>query len=174
VPYFNIKNYYNLKNVLTLLCLFFCFGVSAQIKIIYSIGGIGGNMNTTTYSNPLLISGEKCFNVSNALNKFWGSNNGEFFTECVVDVDFIKFSIKINPNPVINYATIKFINKIQHENKMRLKVFNNMAQPMKALDVTQDQFLYGYRLDMSSFPSGYYFIQISSSSLIQTFKILKN
>jgi hypothetical protein len=131
-------------------------------------------MNTTTYSNPLLISGEKCFNVSNALNKFWGSNNGEFFTECVVDVDFIKFSIKINPNPVINYATIKFINKIQHENKMRLKVFNNMAQPMKAHDVTQDQFLSGYRLDMSSLPSGYYFIQISSSSLIQTFKILKN
>lgn len=174
MPFLYIKNKYNLKNGLTILFLFCCFGLSAQIKISYSIGGIGGNMKTTTYSNPLLISGENCFNVSNALNKFWGSNTGDFFINCVVDVDFIKFSIKINPNPVINYATVKFINKLQNENKMRLTVFSNMGQPMLAFDVTQDQFLSGYRLDMSSLSSGYYFIQISSTSLLQTFKILKN
>jgi hypothetical protein len=165
---------YNLKNTLTILFVFLCLGASAQIKISYSIGGIGGNMKTTTYSNPLMISGENCFNVSNALNKFWGSNTGDFFINCVVNVDFIKFSIKINPNPVINYATVKFINKLQNESKMRLTVFNNTGQPMKALDVTQEQFLSGYRLDMTSLPSGYYFIQISSTSLLQTFKILKN
>jgi hypothetical protein len=91
-----------------------------------------------------------------------------------VDVDFVKFSIKINPNPVINYATVKFINKIQNENKMRLSVYSNLGQPMKAYDVTQDQFLSGFRLDLSSLPSGYYFIQISSSTILQTFKILKN
>jgi|LauGreDrversion4_1035100.scaffolds.fasta_scaffold05611_3 hypothetical protein len=165
---------YNLKNTLTILFFFLCLGASAQIKISYSIGGIGGNMKTTTYSNPLLISGENCFNVSNALNKFWGSNTGDFFINCVVDVDFIKFSIKINPNPVTNYATVKFINKLQNESKMRLTVFNNTGQPMKAFDVTQEQFLSGYRLDMTSLASGYYFIQISSTSLLQTFKILKN
>ena len=131
-------------------------------------------MKTSTYSNPILISGENCFNITNALNKFWASNTGEFFMNCVVDVDFVKFSIKINPNPVINFATVKFINKIQNENKMRLNIFNNVGQPMKGMDVTQDQFLSGYRLDMSGLPSGYYFIQISSSSLLQTFKILKN
>jgi hypothetical protein len=146
--------------------------LSAQIKISYSIGGIGGNMKTSTYSNPLLISGEKCFNVSNSLNKFWGSNTGDFFTNCVVDVDFVKFSIKINPNPVVNYAVVKFINKLQNENKLRLTVFTNIGQPMIA--VTQDQLLSGYKLDMSSLSSGYYFIQISSTSLLQTFKILKN
>jgi len=174
LPHLNIKKNINLKNGLTILCLFFCLSLSAQIKISYSIGGIGGNMKTTTYSNPLLISGENCFNISNALNKFWGSNTGDFFMNCVVDVDFVKFSIKINPNPVINYATVKFINKLQNESKMRLTVFSNLGQPMKAFDVTQEQFLSGYRLDMSSLPSGYYFIQISSSSLLQTFKILKN
>lgn len=151
-----------------------CLALTAQIKISYSIGGIGGNMKTTTYSNPILISGENCFNISNALNKFWASNTGDFYTNCVVDVDFVKFSIKINPNPVINYATVKFINKVQNENKMRLTVFSNLGQPMKAFDVTQDQFLAGYRLDLSTLPSGYYFIQISSSTLLQTFKILKN
>ncbi len=158
----------------TIFCFLLCFTLSAQIKISYSIGGIGGNMKSATYSNPLLISGENCFNISNSLNKFWGSNTGDFFTNCVVDVDFVKFSIKINPNPVINYATVKFINKLQNENKMRLTVFNNSGQPMMAFDVSQEQFLAGYRLDMLSLPSGYYFIQVSSTSILQTFKILKN
>lgn len=169
-----ILKYFNVKLGFTLFCFMFSLVLNAQIKISYSIGGIGGNMKTTTYSNPLLISGENCFNVSNALNKFWASNTGDFFTNCVVDVDFIKFSIKINPNPVINYATVKFINKIQNESKMRLTIFNNVGQPMKAFDVLQDQFLAGYRLDMLSLPSGYYFIQISSTTILQTFKILKN
>lgn len=173
-PIRHIKQYINLKLSFTLLCFMLCLASTGQIKISYSIGGIGGNMKTTTYSNPILISGENCFNISNALNKFWASNTGDFFTNCVVDVDFVKFSIKINPNPVINYATVKFINKIQNENKMRLTIFNNMGQPMKAFDVSQDQFLVGYRLDMLSLPSGYYFIQISSTSILQTFKILKN
>ncbi len=164
----------NVKIGLTIFSLLICFALSAQIKLSYSIGGIGGNMKTTTYSNPILISGENCFNISNAINKFWASNTGEFFTNCVVDVDFVKFSIKINPNPVINYATVKFINKVQNESKMRLTVFNNVGQPMKAFDISQDQFLVGYKLDMLSLPSGYYFIQISSSSILQTFKILKN
>lgn len=169
-----IKKIFNLKTVLFILFLTFGLSLSAQIKISYSIGGIGGNMKTSTYSNPLLISGEKCFNVSNSLNKFWGSNTGDFFTNCVVDIDFVKFSIKINPNPVINYAVVKFINKLQNENKLRLTVFTNIGQPMIAVDVTQDQLLAGYKLDMSSLSSGYYFIQISSTSLLQTFKILKN
>ena len=163
-----------MKLCFTICCFVLSLTLSAQIKISYSIGGIGGNMNTTTYSNPILISGENCFNITNSINKFWASKTGDFFTNCVVDVDFVKFSIKINPNPVINYATVKFINKIQNENKMRLSVYSNLGQPMKAYDVTQDQFLSGFRLDLSSLPSGYYFIQISSSTILQTFKILKN
>lgn len=131
-------------------------------------------MKTSTYSNPLLISGENCFNVSNSLNKFWGSKSGEFFTNCVVDVDFVKFSIKINPNPVTDFAVVKFLNKLQSENKLRLTIFTYIGQPIKAFDVTQDQLLAGFKSDMSNLSSGYYFIQVSSSSLLQTFKILKN
>ncbi len=131
-------------------------------------------MKTTTYSNPILISGENCFNISNALNKFWGSNNGKFITNCVVDVDFVKLNIKINPNPVINFATVKFNNKLQNDSKFKLNVFSNVGQLMMVFDVTQDQFLSGYQLNLSSLSSGYYFIQISSNTILQTFKILKN
>jgi len=152
----------------------FSFAITAQIRISYSIGGIGGNMNTSTYSNPLLISGENCFNVSNSINKFWASKTGDFYTNCVVDIDYIKFSIKINPNPVNDFAVVKFLNKLQSENRLRLTIFTYVGQPVKAVDVTQDQLLAGFKLDMSNLSSGYYFIQVSSSSLLQTFKILKN
>ncbi len=131
-------------------------------------------MKTSTYSNPLLISGENCINVSNSLNKFWESKTGQFLTNCAVNVDFVKFSIKINPNPVNDFAVLKFLNKLQSENKLRLTILTYIGQPMSAIDVTQDQLLSGYKLDMSNLSSGYYFIQISSSSLLQTFKILKN
>ncbi len=148
--------------------------IYSQISLSYSIGGIGGAMKTTTYSNPILISGENCFNISNALNKFLESSNGEFFINCFVDVDFVKLNIKIFPNPINSIATVKFNNKLQHENKMRLMVFDNLGQTKKAYDVTQDQFLAGYRIDLSGMASGYYYIQISSTTLLQTIKILKN
>jgi hypothetical protein len=148
--------------------------LTAQIKTSYSIGSIGGAMKSATYSNSFLISGEKCFTVSNALNKFWSTNSGDFFTNCVVDIDFIKYIIKINPNPVVNYAMVKLVNKIQHDNKLRLSIFNNTGVSVITHDISQEQLLSGFRLEMSSLPSGYYFIQISSSSLLQVFKILKN
>ncbi len=163
-----------MKTIFTILLLTVSTLLYSQISLSYSIGGIGGAMKTTTYSNPILISGENCFNISNALNKFWGSNNGEFFTNCLVDVDFVKLNIKIFPNPVISIATVKFNNKLQNENKLRLMVFDNLGQAKKAFDVTQDQFLAGYRIDLSGMASGYYYIQISSTTLLQTIKILKN
>lgn len=131
-------------------------------------------MKTATYSNSFLISGEKCFTISNALNKFWSTNSGDFFTNCVVDIDFIRYSITINPNPVVNYAIVKIVNKIQNDNKMRLTIYNNSGVPMTAYDLTQDQLLSGYKLEMATLPSGYYFVQISSSTILQAFKILKN
>jgi hypothetical protein len=57
---------------------------------------------------------------------------------------------------------------------MRLSIYSNAGVPVTSYDVSQDQLLSGFRLEMSSLPSGYYFIQISSTSILQVFKILKN
>ena len=69
---------------------------------------------------------------------------------------------------------VKLVNKIQQDNKMRLSIYSNAGVPVTSYDVSQDQLLSGFRLEMSSLPSGYYFIQISSTSILQVFKILKN
>ena len=156
--------------------LFFFISISAysQIGISYSIGSIGSMPNVSTFNAPIMISGDNCFVVTNSIAKFWASKNGEFFASCFVDLDYIKLSIKITPNPVVTFANIKFANMLQNNNQFKLIVYNNMGQPSITKDVSQDAFLAGYRLDMSSLASGYYFIQIASSSILQTFKILKN
>ena len=156
--------------------LFFFISISAysQIGISYSIGSIGSMPNVSTFNAPIMISGDNCFVVTNSIAKFWASKNGEFFASCFIDLDYIKLSIKITPNPVVTFANIKFANMLQNNNQFKLIVYNNMGQPSITKDVSQDAFLAGYRLDMSSLASGYYFIQIASSSILQTFKILKN
>ena len=146
----------------------------SQISISYSIGSIGSMPKASSFSSPIMISGDNCIVVTNSIAKFWSSKKGEFFASCFVDLDYIKMSIKITPNPVINYANIKFSNMLQNDNKFKLVVFNNIGQPAITKDVSQESFLAGYKLDMSTLASGYYFIQIASGSVLQTFKILKN
>lgn len=150
------------------------FSAYSQIGISYSIGSIGGMSKVSSFSSPVMISGENCFKVTNSIAKFWASKNGQFFASCFVDLDYVKMSIKITPNPVINYANIKFLNVLQNDNKFNVIVFNNTGQPALVKEVSQDALLSGYKLDMSSLASGYYFIQIASTSILQTFKILKN
>ena len=130
--------------------------------------------NASATSGTIAINNKNCFIISNNISKYWPSKKGEFFATCMVDLDYIKLSIKISPNPVITYTNIKFANMIQTDNFFKLIVYNNVGQNAIVKDVTQDAFLAGYRLDMSSLPSGYYFIQIVSNSILQTFKILKN
>ena len=134
---------------------------------------LGALPKISSYSSPLLFSGENCFKVSNTLSKFWTSNNGVFFANCFVNNEFIKFSIKITPNPVITFALIKFINKLQIDDKVKVSVFSNSGQLMLTKETTQDQLLSGYKLDMQSLAGGYYYIQISSTSILEAFKILK-
>ncbi len=163
-----------MRNLVFILFIFISTHTYSQIGISYSIGTIGSMPNASSFSAPIMISGDKCFVVTNSIAKFWASKNGEFFASCFVDLDYIKLSIKITPNPVVTFANIKFTNMLQNDNQFKLIVYNNMGQPSISKDVSQDAFLAGYRLDMSSLASGYYFIQIASSSILQTFKILKN
>ena len=145
----------------------------AQIGISFSMGSMGPLSKGTSFSSPIIINGDNCFKVTNSITKFWPTLNGEFFNNCIVDIDYIRLSIKITPNPVITYANIKFLNVLQKDNQFKVMVYNNSGQLLILKDVKQDVLLFGYKLDMSSFASGYYFIQITSSSILQTFKILK-
>lgn len=145
----------------------------AQIRIIYSIGVVGADFKTSTYSNPLSINGKNCIIVSNGISKFIVSDHGVFLNECAVNEDYIRFSIQVAPNPATNYTIVKFKNKLQVDNNFSLTLFGSAGQQLRRLPVNQLEFLQGYRLSTSELSEGVYFIQISSDKINQIFRIIK-
>lgn len=177
-----LKNWIKLNCLIVLITLLTCTCPSllyGQIKLSYSVGGIGNfvnksaNTSTSTYSNPLIITGTKCFTVSNGLIKFMPVSAGQFFTTCEVNLDYIKLNISIYPNPASNYTVIKFLNPLQLDDKFHIQIFSSVGDIVEGMDVSQKQLLTGFKLPLEKFNAGLYYIQISSATVLQTYKIFK-
>jgi len=145
----------------------------AQIRISYSIGVLGADFNTSTYSNPLSINGKNCIIVSSGISKFIVSDRGIFLNECAVNEDYIRFSIQVAPNPATNYTIVKFKNKLQANDNFTLTLFGSSGQLINKFPTSQLELLQGYRLSTSNLSEGVYFIQISSDKINQIFRIIK-
>lgn len=156
-----------------LLLLFLSTITIAQIRISYSIGVVGVDFKTSTYSNPLSINGKNCITVSNGISKFIVSDHGIFLNECAVNEDYIRFNIQVAPNPATNYTIVKFKNKLQVDDKFTLSIFGSNGQIINKFPTSQSEFLQGYRLSTSNLSEGVYFIQISSDKINQIFRIIK-
>jgi len=144
----------------------------AQIRISYSIGVVGADFKTSTYSNPLSINGKNCIIVTNGISKFIVSDHGIFLNECAVNEEFIKYSIQVAPNPATNYTIIKFKNKLQVNNDFTLSLFGSNGRLINKFLTNQLQLMQGYRLSTSDLNEGVYFIQISSDKINQIFRLL--
>jgi hypothetical protein len=144
----------------------------AQIRISYSIGVVGADFKTSTYSNPLSINGKNCIIVTNGISKFIVSDHGIFLNECAVNEDFIKYSIQVAPNPATNYTIIKFKNKLQVDNNFTLSLFGSNGRLINKFLTNQLQLMQGYRLSTTELNEGVYFIQISSDKINQIFRLL--
>jgi hypothetical protein len=144
----------------------------AQIRISYSIGVVGADFKTSTYSNPLSINGKNCIIVTNGISKFIVSDHGIFLNECAVNEEFIKYSIQVAPNPATNYTIIKFKNKLQVDNDFTLSLFGSNGRLINKFLTNQLQLMQGYRLSTSELNEGVYFIQISSDKINQIFRLL--
>ena len=146
----------------------------AQMSIAYSIGVLGGELSLSNSSNPLTMSMNNCIQVSNGVAKFASVNNEAFVNNCVVDLNYSKLSIQVLPNPFIDAVYVTFKSKIDNDNHFKISVFNNIGQLVKTENIYQDLFYTGYRIAMSSLPTGIYFMQINSSKVNEVFKIIKN
>lgn len=145
---------------------------NAQLTLAYSIGVVGADFKTSTYSNPLSINGKNCIIVSNGISKFIVSDHGVFLNECALNQDYIRFSIQVAPNPANSYTIVKFKNKLQVDNNFTLSLFGSNGQLVNKFPTNQLQLLQGYRLSTSKLNDGVYFIQISSDKINQIFKII--
>jgi hypothetical protein len=155
-----------------LFLLLFKMNSISQIRISYSIGVVGADFKTSTYSNPLSINGKNCIIVTNGISKFIVSDHGIFLNECAVNEEFIKYSIQVAPNPATNYTIIKFKNKLQVDNDFTLSLFGSNGRLINKFLTNQLQLMQGYRLSTSELNEGVYFIQISSDKINQIFRLL--
>lgn len=163
-----------MKYLFTILLLLFLSTITiAQIRISYSIGVVGADFKTSTYSNPLSINGKNCIIVSNGISKFIVSDRGIFLNECAVNEDYIRFSIQVAPNPATNFTIVKFKNKLQANDNFTLTLFGSSGQLINKFPTSQLELLQGYRLSTSNLSEGVYFIQISSDKINQIFRIIK-
>jgi len=163
-----------LKYLFTILLLLFLSTITiAQIRISYSIGVVGADFKTSTYSNPLSINGKNCIIVSSGISKFIVSDRGIFLNECAVNEDYIRFSIQVAPNPATNFTIVKFKNKLQANDNFTLSLFGSSGQLINKFPTSQLELLQGYRLSTSNLSEGVYFIQISSDKINQIFRIIK-
>jgi hypothetical protein len=161
-----------LKILVTIFLLSIQSILFSQIKVSYSIGVFGADLKTTTYSNPVSISGQKCIAISDGISKFLVSGKGMFLNACSLDENFIKYSILIAPNPAFNYTTIKFKNKLQSKEDILISIFNSTGTLIDKYPTTQTQLLQGFHLSTLILSNGLYFIQISSDRLNQVLRLL--
>jgi len=145
---------------------------NAQLTLAYSIGVVGADFKTSTYSNPLSINGKNCIIVTNGISKFIVSDHGIFLNECAVNQDYIRFSIQVAPNPANSYTIVKFKNKLQVDNNFTLSLFGSDGRLINKFPTNQIQLMQGYRLSTSELNDGVYFIQISSDKINQIFRLL--
>jgi hypothetical protein len=144
----------------------------AQISISYSIGVVGADFKTSTYSNPLSINGKNCIIVTNGISKFIVSDHGIFLNECAINQDYIRFSIQVAPNPANSYTIVKFKNKLQVDNNFTLSLFGSDGRLINKFPTNQIQLMQGYKLSTADLNDGVYFIQISSDKINQIFRLL--
>ena len=162
------------KIVIILVIILVAQTAKAQMSIAYSIGVLGCELALSNSSNPLTMSMNNCIQVSNGVAKFATVNNEAFVNNCVVDLNYSKLSIQVLPNPFVNAVYVTFKSKIDNDNHFKISVFNNIGQLVKTENVYQDLFYSGYKIAMSSIPTGIYFMQINSSKVNELFKIVKN
>lgn len=144
------------------------------MSIAYSFGVLGADLIVSNSSSPLTLSMSNCIQISNGVAKYSTVNNEDFINNCIVDLNYSKLSIQVLPNPFVNAVYVTFKGKIDNDNHFKISVFNNIGQLVKTENVYQDLFYTGYRIALSSLPTGIYLMQINSSKVNEVFKIVKN
>lgn len=165
-----------MKLYLFILSLFICLSIHAQINTAFSFGIVANN-EASTYSNPILVSGKNCIQLTNGISKYVNYNTGTFDPECTVSLDYNSLLFEVFPNPVTDLTYLK--NKINHgiDNNIlyKITIVNEIGHFIKLFQVSGSQMMgQGYQMDLSNLIAGVYYIQLNSNQFVKSFKIIKN
>lgn len=163
-----------MKKIFTILFFLIAKNSISQMTISYSMSVVGNDLKINSTSNPLILNMNDCIKISNGVSKFFNANYGEFDDKCDVKIIYEKLILKVAPNPFVESVNITFNSKKYPDNFYTLSVSNVEGQLVKNEKVPSVNFEKGYKLKMSELSIGIYFLRVSSNSVNQVVKIIKN
>jgi hypothetical protein len=158
-----------------LVGLFLSNSLSAQLSPAFTMSSVGiiGNTN----SNATAISFKSvanCLDVQSGIAVLNGTrSNGQFVTNCDVNVKFNTLGIKLFPNPVISSTKIKFINTPPLNENFNVSVWTMEGGIVFSRKETGYSIFQGVIVDMGMLIAGSYILKIESANYADAIKFIK-
>lgn len=163
--------------ILTILFInLFPQGIKAQsISGPYILSSIGTIQNLSNNSMPInFASNLNCLQVNNGASLFVGKvSDGNFNPNCIVNARFNTLGIHIFPNPVSDYAKIKFTNTPPLTDLFSVSVWSVGGVQLQNFKHIGFELKQGKTIDFTMLGSGTYIIQIESSNSFDAIKLIK-
>lgn len=157
------------------LCLLLSKTSLAQLSPAFTMSSVGiiGNTN----SNATAISFKSvanCLDVQTGIAVLNGSRaNGQFVTNCDVNVKFNTLGIKLYPNPVLSTTKIKFINTPPLTENFNISVWTMEGGILFSRKETGYNIFQGVMVDMGMLIAGSYILKIESANYADAIKFIK-
>ena len=137
-----------------------------------SVGIIGNtNSNATAISFKSVAN---CLDVQTGIAVLNGSRaNGQFVTNCDVNVKFNTLGIKLYPNPVLSTTKIKFINTPPLTENFNISVWTMEGGILFSRKETGYNIFQGVMVDVGMLIAGSYILKIESANYADAIKFIK-
>lgn len=145
----------------------------------YTIGCIGNvDPKRPSYSGSFLISGEKCFRLSNGVSLFKEGKTGLFTNYCEVipdtnRIDQYQYFVYAYPNPVISVVTIQALRRIAAIEEIQLSIYNSAGSKVLQMKTNSKLINEGIKIKMNGLKKGIYFITLRSPKASADLKLIK-
>ena len=148
---------------------------SAQLSSAFTMSSVGiiGNTN----SNAIAISFQS---VANCLDVQTGiavlnapRGNGQFVTNCDVNLKFNTLGLKLFPNPVLNSTKVKFLNTPPLTENFNVSVWKMEGGFVFSRKETGYNIFQGVIIDMGMLIAGSYIMKVESTNYADAIKFIK-
>jgi hypothetical protein len=136
---------------------------------------VGLFKNFSNNSMPIIFSSNStCINIQNGAAVLTGERgNGMFVVNCEVIANINSLGIKLFPNPVSDFPTIKFIKTPPLNDEFLVTIVGINGNKITNLRATGYELFQGKQINLSNIGTGTFFLQIESPKYIDALKFIK-
>ena len=141
----------------------------------FIFSSIGSIKNASSNSMPItFVSNLNCLQVNNGASLLVGKiGTGLFSPNCIVNIKFNTLGITIFPNPVQEFATIKFMNTPTLAEIFSISIWSMEGVQIKKITTNGVELKKGKIIDCRNIAAGAFVLQIESSNYVDAIKFIK-